>query len=168
MSEQRQTRAVIDAEDRGSRGLWIRSHSDGLIFHQNRKNGGQKLVIGSKCYIKLQLKRKKSRPNRILEAWHTQKVPSCLRVLDNDVINCAPASWQPQEKKGGGGMNVTPSGCSIYCSSEPNPAGSVYHSGFMFTVVAPISWCLSCCQYFWCLKSGRKHAGGCRKPSDRS
>lgn len=34
-------------------------------------------------------------------------------------------------------MNVTPSGCSIYCSSEPNPAGSVFHSGFMFTVVAP-------------------------------
>lgn len=120
--------------------------------------------------LTLNLRWKKKKQDQTTEFWmpDTEKknpvLSSCLRRWCHQ---CALPAGSHKKRKGKK-MNVTPSGCSIYCLSGPNPAGSVFHSGFMSSVVAPISWCLSCCQYFWCPKSGRKHTGGCRNPSDRS
>lgn len=84
-----------------------------------------------------------------MEFWRLtleKKIPARCQLSDNDVIKvclCHPAPTRKTK------MNVASSGCSIYCSREPNPAGSVSQSGFMSSVVAPFP-AISLCQYFCC------------------
>lgn len=113
MSEQRQTRAVINAEDRGSAELWIRSHlrSVGEKDWFSTKKGGRG---GS-------LKKKKEQTNWIFDVWCRKKKKKVFASQTMMSSNVASASWLPQEKKGGKKPNVASSACSIYCSSEPKP-----------------------------------------------
>lgn len=89
-------------------------------FPSKQEEGGERSLWLSKSFtLNLSWKKNQHQANCL---WTSdtlkKKILSCLHDLDDDVINCAHASWLPQEKTGGGWM--WPSGCSIYCSTQPS------------------------------------------------
>lgn len=99
---------------------------EGLIFHQERRK-------------RRKLEKKDKQTGFLTSDAEKKKVFASQTMMSSNV---ASASWLPQEKKGGKKRTWPQVLVVSIVRVNPNPAGSVSHSGFMSSVVAPISWCL--------------------------